>query len=151
MLFPHLGQVSIEHFCCTVRLTLHRTIIHLDSFFLLCCIGDEIRGLQKSLVDHIYQLNQLHQQLASADRQRSTLQAKILSDEIMQQQVRTSKVWITDGGRCRYYMQIVKDNVLVYYSETYHLVSCITVVVTVYYVYTIPVAHCMTDEGELDC
>ena len=50
--------------------------------------GDEIRALQKSLVDYSYQLTQLHQQLTTADRQRSTLQAKILSDEIMQQQVR---------------------------------------------------------------
>jgi hypothetical protein len=50
--------------------------------------GEEIRALQNSLVDCSYQLTQLHQQLASADRQRSTLQAKILSDEIMQQQMK---------------------------------------------------------------
>ena len=56
---------------------------------MLCCtcVGDEIRALQKSLLDYSYQLTQLHQQLTSADRQRSTLQAKILSEEIMQQQV----------------------------------------------------------------
>lgn len=91
MLFPHFGQVSIEYFCFTVLQCVCYSPSDNNSFgqfyFLLCYIGDEIRGLQKSLVDHIYQLNQLHQQLASADRQRSTLQAKILSDEIMQQQV----------------------------------------------------------------
>ena len=49
--------------------------------------GDEIRALQKSLVDYSYQMSQLHQQLATADRQRSTMQTKILSSERMQQQV----------------------------------------------------------------
>jgi hypothetical protein len=57
-------------------------------YWLSVVLGEEIRALQNSLVDCSYQLTQLHQQFASADRQRSTLQAKILSDEIMQQQVR---------------------------------------------------------------
>ena len=74
-------------------------------------LGEEIRALQNSLVDYSYQLTQLHQQLASADRQRSTLQAKILSDEIMQQQVsrfnrtlvyssRKKTIWLIIVGVC---------------------------------------------------
>ena len=66
---------------------IHIHIMHYYVMVCLYCIGDEIRALQKSLVDYSYQLTQLHQQLTSADRQRNTLKAKLHSEEIMQQQV----------------------------------------------------------------
>ena len=69
--------IILEHTCIHIHVCVRMYV----------CIGDEIRALQKTLVEYTYQLIQLHQQLTTADRQRTNMQAKILSSERMQQQV----------------------------------------------------------------
>ena len=84
------GYMYTQHFSQfpTLQTTLVLGPSNFDRHFLFSArAGEEIRALQKSLVDYSYQMSQLHQQLGTADRQRSSMQAKMLSSERMNQQV----------------------------------------------------------------